>query len=405
MLRGQWTTDSGKGVTRFDVAAGKGPVAEQIVNIPVLLTIPTGSMPAAGWPVIIYQHGQGSDRSPALSLAPHFAAQGWAVIAIDHPLHGITSTNQFAGLLMDSENERHFYIDMDGDGQMDGPGSHSMAGTAATARDVRRQTVADLHQLLASLDDINAGGNVLDSSRVGYVGISMGGVIGSMFAGTVPDNRVQAFSLNVPGGGMAKLFDGSAVFAASSRPALKAQGLEFGTQAYEDYFALGQAVEDSGDPINYAAAINAGTAGIHLVEMVGDLEAGSPPDLVLPNDLMNREIYNRIFSRLGLSQTQVAETAPLSGTTPLWQSIGLAPLTAGSANEAPVRRVVRYTGGNHFSLHLADRPDTLAALNALFPGASGSATNIAVQRQTVEFLASEGDTLSVSPAEAELIAE
>lgn len=402
VLEGQWVSDSGKGVTRFDIAADHGPVTGQTVNLPMVVTLPSGPAPAAGWPVIIYQHGQGSDRSAAVGLAAQFAAKGWAVVAIDHPLHGVIKTNALAGLLMDSVNERHFYIDMDGDGKMDASGAHSMNGSPATTRDIRRQTVADLHVLLASLESMNIDGQVLDHVRVGYVGISMGGVIGSMFAGTVLDDQVQAFTLNVPGGGMAKLFDGSIVFASQFRPQLAAQGLDSGTLAYETYFALDQAVQDSGDPINYAVAMNEGTAGIHMVEMVGSTD-GNPPDLVLPNDLMNRDAYNNIFSTVGLSETQVAETAPLSGTTPLWQSTGLTSLTGGKAMESPVRRVVRYKGGSHFSLHLPDRPASMALFNGLFPVADGAATTAAVQRQTVEFLSSQGKTLSVAETEASMV--
>ncbi|MEH6566748.1 MAG: hypothetical protein V7756_15575 [Halopseudomonas sp.] len=385
VLSGHWVSASGQGVTRFDIAAEHGPVTDQTVDLPMVVSLPSGIEPLAGWPVIIYQHGQGSDRSAMVGLASQFAAQGWAMVAIDHPLHGIITSNPLSTYLMDAANERHFYIDMDGNGLMDASGAHSMNGTPATVRDIRRQTVSDLHNLLASLSTMSVGGQKLDTSRVGYVGISMGGVIGSMFAGTVADDQVHAFTLDVPGGGMAKLFDGSVVFAAQFRPQLAGQGLEYGTQAYETYFALDQAVQDSGDPINYAKAIDEGTAGIHMVEMVGSAE-GNPPDLVLPNDLMNSAKYNAIFSTLGLSETQVAETAPLSGTTPLWQNSGLTTLTSGSASESPIRRVVRYSGGSHFSLHLPNRPDSMAPFNAEFPVADGAATMNAVQRQTVEFL-------------------
>lgn len=402
VLSGQWVSERGQGITRFDLLAGRGPVTGQVVNLPLLMSVPAGVAPSAGWPVVIYQHGQGSDRSAMVGLAGLFAAEGWAMVALDHPLHGVVSGNPLAPLLMDPVNERHFYIDMDGDGAMDASGAHSMNGSPATTRDIRRQTVADLHQLLASLDTIDVGGQQLDSSRVGYVGISMGGVIGSMFAGTVADEQVQAFSLNVPGGGMAKLFDGSVVFASRFRPQLAAQGLEFGSQAYERYFALDQAVQDSGDPINFANAINAGSAAVHLVEMVGSSD-GNPPDLVLPNNLMNGDLYNGIFRAVGLSETQVAETAPLSGTTPLWQNAGLDALTSGSASERPIRRVVRFTGGSHFSLHLPGRPDSMAPFNAAFPVADGPATMAAVQRQTVEFLTTQGLTLRVTPAEVGLV--
>ena len=321
VLSGQWTNASGQGVNRFDPA----PVANQHVTVPVMITTPAGTMPADGWPVAIYQHGLGSSRGAALGLAPLFAAQGWAMIAIDHPLHGILPTDPGYGGLMDPDNERHFYIDMDGNG-LDASGAHATPlSSPATTRDIRRQTVSGLLHLLASMPDMDIDGQKFDTSKIGYVGISMGGVIGTMLAG-VSGDQVKAFSLNVPGGGMAKVFDGSPIFAAQARPSLAANGIDWGTKAYEDFLNRAQAVEDSGDPVNYVRHVADGTASIYLSEMVGDATSNplAPPDLIMPNDLMNGPLYNGLFNAMALSDTQVAETAPLSGTTPLWQGMELA---------------------------------------------------------------------------------
>lgn len=397
---GQWTNASGQGVNRFDPA----PLAEQTVHLPVMVTVPPGTPPAQGWPVVIYQHGLTSNRSAVLGLAPLFADAGWAMVAIDHPLHGLLPSDT-TGPYMDPANERHFYIDMDGDGNIDSSGSHATpTASPATARDIRRQTVADLLHLTASLDSMRFNGQRLDTGSVGYVGISMGGVIGSMFAGVVGD-RVQAFSLNVPGGGMAKMFDGSPVFAAQARPAFAATGLTFGTKAYEDFLNLSQVIEDSGDPINYAQRIADGDASVYVSEMVGDIHSNplTPPDLVLPNDLRNGPLYNRLFDTLGLSETQVAETAPLSGTTPLWQAMGLTPLQ-GDATEYPIRRVARIAGGSHYSLHLPARPP-MGPISTLFPDQHGPAAMAAVQRQTLELLTSLGTELSATAAEQQLLTE
>ena len=402
VLSGQWSNASGQGVNRFDPA----PVASQQVHLPVLVTIPTGTMPAEGWPVAIYQHGLTSNRGAALGLAPLFAAEGWAMIAIDHPLHGILPTDQWAAL-MDPANERHFFIDMDGDGVPDSSGAHATPLTSpATTRDVRRQTVADLLHLLASLPDMDVAGHRFDTDRVGYVGISMGGVIGSMFAGIAGD-QVKAYSLNVPGGGMAKMFDGSPIFAGRARPALAAEGLEFGTRAYEDFLNRGQVIEDSGDPINYARHIAEGNAAIYVSEMVGDATSNplTPPDLVLPNNLMNGPLYNGLFQAMGLSDTQVAETAPLSGTEPLWRNMELTPLTAGTATEQPIRRVARIAGGSHYSLHMPGRPPAMDAISAVLPVQNGQEAMEAVQRHTLQLLTSLGTELDTTAQEEAILVE
>ncbi|NLY58824.1 MAG: hypothetical protein GX071_09865 [Gammaproteobacteria bacterium] len=399
---GQWTNASGQGVNRFDAA----PVATQTVHLPVMVTIPNGrDMPATGWPVAIYQHGLTSNRGAVLGLAPLFAAQGWAMVAIDHPLHGILPTDQW-GAFMDPANERHFYIDMDGDGAVDSSGKHATPlASPATARDIRRQTVADLLHLTASLGSMNVQGQRFDTDSVGYVGISMGGVIGSMFAGVAGD-KVKAFSLNVPGGGMAKMFDGSPVFAAQVRPALAAAGIENGTKAYEDFLNRGQTIEDSGDPINYALRVADGDAAVYISEMVGDIDSNpvTPPDLVLPNDLRNGPLYNLIYQTMELSDTQVAETAPLSGTTPLWQNMELSTLTQGTTTEQPIRRVARFAGGSHYSLHLDARPG-MGEISTAFPDQHGPEAMSAVQRQTLQLLTSLGTQLSIAPEEEALLVE
>jgi predicted esterase len=54
------------------------------------LTVPVGAMPAAGWPITIYQHGTGGDHLTFVEdrTAVVLAAQGIAVISTDQVLHG-----------------------------------------------------------------------------------------------------------------------------------------------------------------------------------------------------------------------------------------------------------------------------------------------------------------------------
>src|SRR5690606_27562641 len=102
---------------------------------------------------------------------------------------------------------------------------------------------ADLLHLLASLEQIEVDGEaVLDAQRVGYTGISFGGVIGSLLS-AVSDDRIKAFSLNVPAGGMSKVYDGSPLFVSRARQGYGDAGLIFGSKAYEDYLGYVQAIE------------------------------------------------------------------------------------------------------------------------------------------------------------------
>ena len=86
-------------VTRYNPL----PVATQNLLIPVLLTVPNaksaggGTPPAAGWPVLIFQHGITRSREDMFGVADSFADAGFVVAAIDLPLHGITSTSDPSG--------------------------------------------------------------------------------------------------------------------------------------------------------------------------------------------------------------------------------------------------------------------------------------------------------------------
>ncbi|PVY75468.1 virulence factor lipase-like protein [Tamilnaduibacter salinus] len=63
------------------------PKERQVVDAPVLALYPdTGTIKG----VVMYQHGITTDRSAALTFGTALAGYGYAVIAIDQPLHGVT---------------------------------------------------------------------------------------------------------------------------------------------------------------------------------------------------------------------------------------------------------------------------------------------------------------------------
>ncbi len=64
------------------------PASTAIQRAPFLVTLPTGTVPGTGWPVAIFGHGLGSNRTAVLHLAGALAAKGLATIAIDAVLHG-----------------------------------------------------------------------------------------------------------------------------------------------------------------------------------------------------------------------------------------------------------------------------------------------------------------------------
>ncbi|MEZ5545923.1 MAG: hypothetical protein R3F10_12175 [Lysobacteraceae bacterium] len=386
-LKGFWKAAPGAYVPPFTTAglsptstnltfANPFPVKTTDATIPVLAAIPNAnsgrSKPATGWPVVIFQHGITGNRTHALAVAQTLASQGFAVVAIDLPLHGLPPESPLAignspfGAIA---KERTFDVDYVNnqtgaagpDGIPDDSGTHFINLTSLlTSRDNLRQGVADLFVLTASLPTIdldNNGTPDFDSSSIQFVGLSLGAIAGTSFLALEPNVNVGL--LSVPGGGIARLLDGSATFGPRIRAGLAAAGVTAGTPTYDSFMFATQQVIDSIDPINYgfASAQNA----ILLHEVVGNGIGGeSLPDQVVPNSVPG---------------------APLSGTEPLIRALGLATITQTTQAANGVRGVVRFTAGEHGSIL---RPDVSAAVTT------------EMQRQMASLLATSGTTVVVS---------
>ncbi|MBL8258984.1 MAG: Ig-like domain-containing protein [Candidatus Competibacteraceae bacterium] len=332
-LSGVWRTADGGPITRYSPL----PAATATVPIPALMTVPNAASgrrkPATGWPVAIFQHGITQNRTNLFLIADALAFAGFAAVAIDLPLHGITDkANPFylAGL------ERTFDLDLGDnatgaagpDGAIDASGSYFInLQSLLTSRDNLRQAVEDLRQLAAVLPLADLDGDRqpdIDPKRIHFVGHSLGGIVGTTYLGT--DDAPVSATLAMPGGGIAKLLDGSATFGPRIAAGLAAAGLAKGTPEYESYLVAAQTAVDAGDAINYGAAA-AARHPIHLIEVVGG--DGVPSDRVIPNT--------------------VAE-APLSGTEPLARIMGLRSLSRSAWDDRGLRAIVRFTRGDHGSI-------------------------------------------------------
>lgn len=382
-LTGFWKAAPGAYVPPFDAAgldprstnitfANPFPVKTSDVTIPVLATIPNAasgrSKPASGWPLVIFQHGITGNRSHALAVAATLASQGFAVIAIDLPLHGLPADSPLAigntpfGAIA---SERTFDVDFVSnetgapgpDGIPDASGAHFInLSSLLTSRDNLRQAVADLFVLTASIPWIDITGDGMgdfDTANVQFVGLSLGSMVGTSFLALEPSVNVGL--LSVPGGGVARLLDGSPTFGPRIRAGLAASGVVAGTPTYDSFMGAAQQVIDSIDPINYgfASAQNA----ILLHEVVGS--ESSLPDQVVPNSVQG---------------------APLAGTEPLIRVLGLSAISETTQAANGVRGVVRFTAGDHSSL--------------ISPAASPVVT-AEMQGQMASLLVSSGTTVVV----------
>jgi dienelactone hydrolase len=323
------------------------PVATSTQTIPVLITVPNANSgqtkPAAGWPVVIFQHGITRQRTDMLAIAATAALSGFAVIAIDAPLHGITEPNNpfyrnqllagtpASGLIT---GERTFDIDLQDnqtgapgpDGHIDPSGAYFIdLGHLLTERDNLRQASSDLMELTRAIPTMSYTGNPtgdFDGSRIYFVGQSLGSIIGTAFMAIEP--HVNVGVLNVPGGGLVGLLLGSPTFSPLINAGLAQVGLHPGTPEYDRFAVVTQTIVDSGDSINFAFAT--ANKSILAQEVVGD--DTHPSDQVIPNSVPG---------------------APLSGTEPLLAALGLSSITQ-STQAASIRGAVRFTQGVHGSL-------------------------------------------------------
>ncbi len=345
------------------------PVATSMQNLPVLMTVPNAasghSKPPTGWPIMIFQHGITRDRTDMLAVADTMASVGFAVVAIDLALHGITDvTNPFyigntpfgaAGV-----TERTFNVDYVNnttgapgpDGEIDSSAAHFInLANLLVSRDNFRQGVADLFTLTETIPLMDINGDAagdFDEARITFAGQSLGAITGTSYLAFAPN--VQSAVLSAPGGGIANLLVGSPAFGPRIIGGLAAAGVEQGTPEFNLFILSTQTTVDASDPINLAGLAS------------------------LQNNILLHEILGDMVV------TNTVPGAPLSGTEPLIAALGLTSYSESAFNPDGLDAAVRFSAGDHGSL--------------LSPAASAAAT-AEMQGQLAAFQATSGTTLNV----------
>ena len=390
------------------------PVATGTESVPLQLTLPQNARvpgdagasncgqiyAATGFPLVIYAHGITDDRASVIGLAHALAQRCIATVAIDFPLHGVAANNARVNLLntehstriafatlygADAPRERHFNVggaigapapmNFAAPGPQDGSGVHAMNLLQLTAlRDQGLQGVVDLLNLNASLGALDTavrafpGAVGLDLDRVSVVGVSLGGILGSVFAtvnqraiaedsalGLVsPLRPLRGLVASVAGTQGSQVLVRSPRFVPLVNQVLAGIGLSAGTSRYERYFQLAQAAADAGDPVNHMQTL----AGLGVPVLLQQVNG----DLVVPN---------------------AVPEAPLAGTEPMARLLGATAL--GPGNAALGRGWVRLRSGDHLSL--------------LRPAAGAAAATAEMQNQVLSFVLNRG-TVSVGSASA-----
>lgn len=319
---------------------------------------------ATGYPTVIYVHGITSDRTSVVALGHTLASRCVATVAIDLPVHGVPANSAFVNALnveksklvpfaalygANAPHERHFNVAGSGGapapmnfetpGTTDGSGAQFInLGVLTNTRDNNRQAVMDLLNLNASLGGINTEikksvSTGLDVNRVYVVGVSLGGILGSVFTTVnqmaiasdaqagLPSNLNPIRGLVTSGAGtqVAQILVNSATFAPIINNGLAASGVNVGTSNYERFLYAAQSAMDSGDPVNFMQPL--AQLGVPvLVQQINN-------DAVIPNG---------------------AASAPLAGTSAMASLLNTTQLGLGSTQLG--RGYVKHTAGGHSSL-------------------------------------------------------
>lgn len=363
--------------------ASKLPNVEKAdATIPVFATVPNAaaaaafgcSEPAAGWPVVIYQHGITRQRSDLLAYAETFAAKCFAAIAIDLPLHGISDTSSplyMAGL------ERTFDIDVlteddqgntlaaEPDGIIDSSGaSYVNLAHLSSTRDNMHHTTSDLLQLEAALG--TAAGVAFDTANIHFVSHSLGNIAAIGYLNHT--TALKTATLAMPGQGVIEVMNNSAVFGPAIEAGLAANGVIKGTAAYDSFMLASQTIIDDADPANYTIGIGEKTLPILEFEAIGDGTEGSG-DQHIPSSIA---------------------TAPLSGGDPFIRFTQALDINTSATVSTPdgdvfipttTKTVTRLTAGEHRS--------------PLDPQYSVEATT-EIHTQMISFISSLGNAIIVT---------
>lgn len=150
---------------------GAAAKIQRTENVCFAVTVPKGTAPAAGWPVVVYGHGTGGNYRSHVDqgLAGEYAAgdvpggkaEPMAMLGYDGVLHGARK----GGSTRPSTELVYNFLNPD------------------AARDNNLQAAADLFAIARALEAFNSGGVRLDKAKVGLWGHSQGANAGAVAVG------------------------------------------------------------------------------------------------------------------------------------------------------------------------------------------------------------------------------
>ncbi|WP_112477996.1 hypothetical protein [Vibrio variabilis] len=359
------------------------PVVKSVEAVNYLLFTPTNQDPNTGIPLkglVIYQHGITSAKENSYLFANNLALNGYAVIAIDAPIHGDRS--------LDDQRSANANVL-----------AYMNLSVLPVARDNIRQSMLDLITLRLALGTNQLAQRFngtaiaalppLTTSAPSFIGHSLGGILGvpavAQSSATLDPSVDVLFSFKNAsfvnaGGQIANLLLGSQAFGPVVTHNVAQAGIaEYasyaadncgtsGTENYElnclngfenlnpavNYPALisatsqfsfaAQTVLDTADPINHAAVLNTTTTEAYMAQVFGDDTV--PNNVNGPNDT---------------PPTKYALSSPLAGTEPLAKALALTPVVASSGLGPQIKPFVKFnSNGEHSTYVIPQGPNDIA---------------------------------------------
>ncbi|MHB1846489.1 MAG: alpha/beta hydrolase family protein [Deltaproteobacteria bacterium] len=279
-----------------DPSGARDVTREFVLALPNPATVP---MPPGGYPLVVAGHGLGGgnsihengsggpDPTFCLSKAEWLAQAGYGCIGIDAPSH-------------QSRGSPAAFFDLQ---------------DLTVTRDYFREMAFDMMQVMRVAASWPQGlyGVTIDPSRVGYLGESLGGIMGATFVSLDP--RVTGGVLLVPGGGLSTVLQSPNIEGSLGLLVAVSLGLDLYTAdgGFDPNFqtflpvvqTLAQILLESGDPINYAPTL-APSKHFLLIEGLDD------------------------------------QTIPNEATDDLSQAFGIPALTAAAASDGGVSGLWKY---------------------------------------------------------------
>ncbi len=256
------------------------PALQGHKDISFLASTPNGQQ--GPYPVVIFQHpltpkdpeeAASANKMSMMALSNALGANGIAMVAIDSVLAG--DRQVMVKNTLTQGTELYSIINSD----------------SMVTRDNIRQTVVDILQLVRVLKSCTAdtcGGLNIDPDRIYFVGTSMGGVIGTLFATMSPD--VKRVVLNNTGAGLVDTFASSPVLGPELASMLCLAGVItsdccsahdcsssdlLSDPGFAQFRMVTQWMLDPADPVNYvnalASDITAGKKRVLVQQADGDM--------------------------------------------------------------------------------------------------------------------------------------